>query len=113
LCHYWPSKLDEEHAMAVEILRVTESGNPKPVGKGVIFVEYNDLAIQFSEPRGYGDTVFSAVIKPDQFETLARAMLRAHPKEAIRAFGEALRRGIPAEPLDPMKRWRPEWEDAA
>ena len=53
--------------MAVEIKRVTELGNPKPVGEGFICVEYGKLRVQFSSPRGFGDEKYAAVIDPDQF----------------------------------------------
>jgi len=96
--------------MAVEIKRVTELGNPKPVGEGFICVEYGKLRVQFSSPRGFGDEKYAAVIDPDQFAYLARAMMKANSTEAIKAFGEALRRGIP-QPVDPMHRWSPQRED--
>jgi hypothetical protein len=96
--------------MAVEVKRITELGNPKPVGNGFICVEYSNLRVQFSSPRGFGEERYAAVIEPDQFAYLARAMMKANSTEAIKAFGEALRRGIP-EPVDPMHRWSPQWED--
>lgn len=96
--------------MPVEIIRDTEAGNPKPVGKGAIIVEYNQLRLKFSSPRGYGDEVYAAIVQPDQFSYLARAMMMANSTEAIKAFGDALKRGV-REKMDPMKRWMPQWED--
>lgn len=96
--------------MGVEVIRDTEAGNPKPVGSGSICVEYNELRVKFRSPRGYGEEIYAAVIHPDQFGYMARAMMKANPEAAIKAFGEALKRGIP-EPIDVMKRWLPQWED--
>ena len=96
--------------MPVEVMRVTEIGNPKLVGNGFLYVEYGELRVQFSSPRGYGQERYAAVIEPDQFAYLARAMMKANSTEAIKAFGEALTRGIPT-PLDPSHRWAPQWED--
>jgi hypothetical protein len=97
------SQKRENVVMSVEVLRTTIPGAPKRVGKGGIAVEYGDVAIGFSEPRGYGESKYDAVIDTDSFETLAQAMLYAHPEEAVKAFGNALKLGVPK----PMERWWP------
>ena len=96
--------------MPTEVFRTTEAGKPKRVGNGLIYAQSNYLAISFSEPRGFGRSEFSTVVRPDQFVYVARAMMRSNPKEPIKAFGEALKRGV-QEPLDPTLQWCPERED--
>jgi hypothetical protein len=58
-------------------------------------VEYDLLTLNFSEPRGTGHTVYEARVSPENFTDLARAMMQSDPDAAMRAFGEALRNGLP------------------
>jgi hypothetical protein len=96
--------------MTIEALRTTEPGNPKDMGGAGICVEYGCVAIGFSEkPRGYGQSHYETVIHPDSFKIMAQAMMQANPEEAIKAFGDALKSGIPK----PRNRWWPGCDNAA
>ncbi|MEA2891453.1 MAG: hypothetical protein QOI05_2246 [Bradyrhizobium sp.] len=43
-----------------------------------------------TNPEGLRKQSYSVTIRPDDFETVAREMMKADPEKAIRAFGAAM-----------------------
>jgi hypothetical protein len=71
-----------------------------------LWVEHYAVIVGLSDPRGTGDSVYKAKIRPSSFAALAQAMMHAAPEEAIKAFGAALQAGTP-EPVPFGKSWVP------
>src|SRR5437762_8362370 len=67
--------------------------------------DYWGIQINFStNPTGRNHSNFRAVINPKQFEELARIMMEADPRAAIRAFGAAMQGAEVARIQDPVGR---------
>lgn len=64
----------------------------------VIGVEGDVVDLIFQHSRGYGISRYPVRIRPDNFATLAEAMMHADTETAMRAFGAALQKGTPEHP---------------
>ena len=72
---------------------------PEEIDQARIRVESGLVELVFTEPKGFGDSLFNVNINAGSFAILAQAMMHANAEEAIRAFGNALKDGMP-EPRD-------------
>ncbi len=85
-------------------LRAPGEDDGARIGEGHVHTDVFGLRFTFTAPRGYnvwtgkdGQTVFT--LRPDggSFAEIAKAMMKANPDAAIRAFGVALSDGLPAK----------------
>ena len=81
--------------MAIEVMR---GGKTAPTWSGF---GYNIKVSGVSDParlsiffeiasKGGGTTQIAVRVKPDSFDEVAAAMIKAAPKDAVRAFGKAM-----------------------
>jgi hypothetical protein len=107
-----PSQVSERYDMAIEVRRnaaeALHSMHYEYLGTAWVGVEYEEMTLLFSEPRGRGKSHYRLRIEPASYEHVIQAMLRANPEEAIKAFAAALKDGIPAK----EREWSPPEEDA-
>lgn len=93
--------------MTIDVLRepAKGSGYPELINEAQVRVELGSLLLRFaSNPKGTNSSLYDVVIRPESYSEIAEAMIRAHPEEAIKAFGAAMKDGIP----DPAKSvWYP------
>jgi hypothetical protein len=87
--------------MTIKVHRhASRSGSPTYFEAGV-FVEHGRACIGFSDRSKY-----TLLIEPTNYAVLVKAMLRANPEEAIKAFAIGLKDGIPA-PVGKEGWWHP------
>lgn len=95
-----PTQRDKGIAMLTVVRNADQSDNDNGrreyrAGISASFIErghpgYVSIAFK-TNPDGYRKQFYRVKIAPSDFETVAREMLKADPKSAIRAFGAAMR----------------------
>jgi hypothetical protein len=93
--------------MAIEVLRDGQLSETsyRQIAKASVVALWGTVRLAFVTPRGTGNSYYRLVVNPEDFVTLAQAMLHADPEEAIKAFGAALQEGIPERCIND-KKWR-------
>ncbi|MFD1981905.1 hypothetical protein ACFSOZ_04265 [Mesorhizobium newzealandense] len=80
--------------MGIRITRRSDTSDYRTEWKGeepgIYGAELGGVNVYFQRPVGKGRTHFELEIMPDKFVELAKAMMEAAPREAIKAFGKAL-----------------------
>jgi hypothetical protein len=81
---------------------LSTSGFGDHVAEAYVIADGSKLRLSFKVPRGYnrytgedGHTRYTLWPDGESFAEIAKAMMKAHPDAAMKAFGAALSEGIP------------------
>jgi hypothetical protein len=88
---------EEEASMGIEALAGGDKSElpTKKISEANVRVRWSSrMELYFAERRGVGQPYYELNVRSADFEELARAMTYANFKQAIKAFGAALRLGL-------------------